>query len=152
MWCHKVTELKAGLLTRRLWSTVLCRREELLLVQTLTFKQEHIKHQRKGKFKHISGKIQGSYNTTIFMKVHRQKGEKLQKNLIFYSRAKYINSSTFNDRLCQKLSRPCFFSLKTQHPSRLDLLVDVSNKLETERTQLLLMRLWRGYVLSGIWM
>ena len=36
MWCHKVTELKAGPLTRRFRSRVFCGREELLLVLTLT--------------------------------------------------------------------------------------------------------------------
>ena len=35
--CHKVTELKTGLLTRHFRGSVLCGREELLLVQTLTF-------------------------------------------------------------------------------------------------------------------
>ena len=38
-WCHKVTELKAGLLTRRFKSSVFCGRVEVLLAQTfLTFK------------------------------------------------------------------------------------------------------------------
>ena len=37
LWCHKVTELKAGLLTRRFRSSVFCGRDELLSVLTLTF-------------------------------------------------------------------------------------------------------------------
>ena len=37
LWCHKVTELKVGLLMRRFRSSVFCGREELLLVGTLTF-------------------------------------------------------------------------------------------------------------------
>ena len=37
MWCHRVTELTAGLLTRRLRSSFSCGREELQLVWTLTF-------------------------------------------------------------------------------------------------------------------
>ena len=37
MWCHNVTELKAGLWMRRFGSSVFCGREELLLVRTLTF-------------------------------------------------------------------------------------------------------------------
>ena len=34
VWCHKITELKAGLLTRRFRSRDLCGRKELLFVQT----------------------------------------------------------------------------------------------------------------------
>ena len=34
LWCHKVTELKAGLLTKHFRSSVFCWREELLLVGT----------------------------------------------------------------------------------------------------------------------
>ena len=34
VWCHDVTELKAGLLTRRLGSSVFCGRNELLLTWT----------------------------------------------------------------------------------------------------------------------
>ena len=36
-WCHQVTELKVGLLMRCFRSSVFCGREELLLVQALTF-------------------------------------------------------------------------------------------------------------------
>ena len=54
VWCHKVTELKAGLLTTRFRNSAFCGREELLLVQTfvnckdLLRAQEPIKHWRKG--------------------------------------------------------------------------------------------------------
>ena len=37
VWCQDVMELKAGLLTRNFRSSVFCRREELLLVQTSDF-------------------------------------------------------------------------------------------------------------------
>ena len=64
VWCHEVTEFKARPLTRRFRSSDLCGREELLLVQTLTFLTFGIfdmpgtfKHWRKGKKKKKAWKV-----------------------------------------------------------------------------------------------
>ena len=155
VWCHKVTELKAGLLTRRLWSSVLCGRGELLLVRTLTFKTRTYKtlKERKipGHFKDFSGQIQGStesYNTDDLYKSsqNNKKTKKTSEEVHFLLAYKIYEFKHFQwpcvcSCLISKGFKALFFSSKTHHPSRFDLLVDVSIKLEIERTQRLLMRL-----------
>ena len=55
-WCHKVTELKGGLLMWHFRSNVFCGRAELLLVRTLTFLTLKIFYMHKAWYKTLKGR------------------------------------------------------------------------------------------------
>ena len=56
VWCHKVTELKAGILARRFRSSVFCGRGELLLVWTSSLLTAKILYINKNIYNTLRGK------------------------------------------------------------------------------------------------
>ena len=65
VWCHKVTEFKAGLLTRRFRSSVFSGRGELLLVRTWIFSTFKIFYVHKNICKTGEKKIQKKNNRSL---------------------------------------------------------------------------------------
>ena len=72
VWCHKVSELPGGLLARHFRSGVFCWREELLLVQTLTFLTFKTFHMHKSLRDTIGERKTNKHNRCLSIKTWMQ--------------------------------------------------------------------------------